>query len=148
MDKLKHFLQKFLLIDDTPHKIAGGAALGVFFGIMPGEGVATTLVIATIFGLNKISATAGVLATNMWTTLFILPLAATVGGFLFHISPQELSREFHQSIELGWRYFFGAAAFLQVALPLLTGFVVVSLAIALLFYLAIYFLLKFKKVHP
>ena len=145
MNKLKTFFKKFLAIDDSPHKIALGAGLGIFFGIMPGEGVATTLVIATILRANKISATAGVLATNMWTTLFVLPFTATVGGFLFGISAQKLIAQFHQSIEFGWRYFFGVAAFRQVALPLLSGFVLVSGASAIFFYLAIYLFLKFKK---
>ena len=64
--KIKNGVKKFFLIDDTPHKIAGGFALGVFWGIMPGEGVATTLITAVLLRLNRLSATAGVAMSNMW----------------------------------------------------------------------------------
>ncbi len=82
-ERIKIFFKKFFLINDTPHKIAAGAALGIFLGIVPGEGVMTTLVLASLFRFNRAAALIGVLATNMWTTLAVLPLAAGVGSFLF-----------------------------------------------------------------
>lgn len=145
-EKVKNFVKRFFLIDDTPHKVAAGAALGIFWGIMPGEGVLTTLVFASIFRFNKLSATAGVLATNMWTTAVILPLAAISGGFLFKVSPQILINNFQSTYHLGLRYFFTEAIFTDLLLPLIVGFLVVSVFISLAFYFILYFLLKYKKV--
>jgi uncharacterized protein (DUF2062 family) len=146
MEKIKNFFRKFFLIDDSPHKIAAGAALGIFLGIIPGEGVLTTLVLASFFGLNRLSATAGVLATNMWTTVFVLPAAASIGSFLFHDNPEALINNFHSSYHLGWKYFFSKIIFLDLVLPLAIGYLIISLLLALAFYFLIYFLLKYNKV--
>lgn len=147
MKKIKDFIKKFFLIDDTPHKVAAGAALGIFWGIMPGEGVATTLVTATILRFNRLSATAGVLATNMWTTAVILPLAAFAGGFLFKVNPSILINNFKSTYHLGLKYFFTEAIFTDLLIPLLVGFLVVSVAISLVFYFLLYFLLKYHKIR-
>lgn len=144
--KIKGFFQHFFTLDDTPHNIAGGVALGVFLGILPGEGVATTLVAAAILKLNKASATVGVLATNMWGTIIALPLATIFGGFLFGQKPSRLTAEFDRTYHLGFKYFLSKAIFFDLALPLIVGFVISAGLIALVFYLIIYFLLKYKKI--
>ena len=79
--------RKFFLINDTPHKVAGGAALGTFLGIVPGEGVLITLLLSSLTRLNRLAALAGVGATNMWTTVLTLPVAAFFGGWIFRIDP-------------------------------------------------------------
>jgi uncharacterized protein (DUF2062 family) len=144
--KIKYFIQKFFLIDDTPHRIAAGAALGIFWGIMPGEGVATTLITASILRFNRLSAAAGVLASNMWMTAVTLPLAAYFGGMLFGVSSQILVDDFKSTYDLGLKHFFTETIFSHLLLPLIVGFFVVSTAISLFFYFLIYFLLKYKKI--
>jgi uncharacterized protein (DUF2062 family) len=146
LQKIKHFFQHFFTLDDSPHHIAGGAALGAFLGILPGEGVATTLIVASIFKLNRAAATAGVLATNMWGTIVTLPLATAIGGFLFGQSPAKLSAEFNQTYHLGLKYFLSKTIFFELALPLMVGFIVSAGLIAAIFYISIFFLLKYKKV--
>ncbi|MCX6763142.1 MAG: DUF2062 domain-containing protein [Candidatus Moranbacteria bacterium] len=145
--KIKQYFRKFFLINDTPHKIAGGAALGIFLGIFPGEGVASTLVLSTVFRLNRLAATAGVLATNTWTTFFIVPLAAIVGGFLFHINPSILIQNFEQTFQSGLSEFFTETIFFQIALPLLSGFFIVSGIVAIGFYFILLYLLKKDKIE-
>ena len=142
MQRIKKFFQQFFLINDTPHKIAGGAALGIFIGIVPGEGILTTLVLASILRLNRLSATAGVLATNMWTTLLMLPLAATVGGFLFGEKKAFLISEFQRTFHLGFRFFLSKAILLDMALPLVVGFIITAGIVAGLFYAILLILLK------
>jgi uncharacterized protein (DUF2062 family) len=144
--KIKNFCTHFFTLDDAPHNIAGGMALGVFLGILPGEGVATTLILAAIFKLNKAAATAGVLATNMWGTVAAMPLATIIGGFLFNQSPSHLSAEFQATYQLGFKYFLSKIIFFELALPLITGFAVASAIIAAISYAGVYFLLKYKKV--
>lgn len=146
VSKVKNFLKKFFLIDDSPHKVAAGLALGVFWGIMPGEGLATTLITASILRFNRLSATMGVLAVNMWTTVVILPLAAIFGGFLFKVSSEVLISNFKSTYRLGIKYFFVETIFTDLFLPLIVGFFTVSAAISLAFYFLSYFLLKYKKI--
>ena len=144
--KIRDFFKKFFLINDTPHKIAAGAALGIFLGIIPGEGVITTLVLASLFRFNRAAALVGVLATNMWTTLAVLPLAASVGSFLFGENYRTLIRDFNDTYHLGLKYFLSKAILFDVTLPLVAGFFIVAGSISLAFYFLLFYLLKTKKV--
>lgn len=145
--KIKKILLKFFLIDDTPHKVAGGAALGIFLGIIPGEGLTATIILSSLFHLNRLSAMAGVLAVNMWSTFFILPLATFVGAFLFNKNSQELIQNFNQNYHLiGYKFFLSKAVFFDLTLPLIAGFLITAGAIALCVYFALLYLLKNHKM--
>jgi uncharacterized protein len=144
--KIKKSFLRFFTLKDTPHKIAAGFALGVFLGIVPGEGVTATLVLATLFRVNKVSATAGVLATNMWGTFVVLPLVTLVGGLLFGVTPDHLTQQFDQTYHLGPRFFLSKAIFFDLALPLIVGFIIVAGTISLIAYFVLYFLLRYKKL--
>jgi len=139
--KIRDYAGQFFLINDTPHKIAGGAALGIFFGIMPGEGVITTLIFASLLRLNRLAATAGVLAVNMWTTLLVLPLAAATGAFIFGENYKNLTNQFHNTNGSYFQLFYNKALFFDITLPLLAGFFVVAGAFALVIYFFLLFLL-------
>lgn len=145
--KIKALFLRFFTLKDTPHNIAAGAALGIFLGILPGEGLATTLIVASLLQFNKASATIGVIATNMWGTIAILPLATVVGGYIFHQNPAYLSANFMQTYHLGLKYFISKAIFFDLALPLIIGFIISAGTIALLFYFIIYYVLKYKKMN-
>lgn len=145
----KKFVSRFFLIDDTPQKVAGGAALGIFLGIFPGEGVLSTLFFAAIFRLNKLAATAGVLATNMWLTIAVLPLAAGVGSLIFRENYSNLIHQFQayrQFDTIKEALLFSVSVLYDFALPLLVGFFVVSGAIAIGSYFLLYFFLKRKHI--
>lgn len=144
--KIRRFFEKFFLIDDTPFKVAAGAALGIFLGIVPGEGVITTLILASVLRFNRLSATAGVLATNMWTTAVVLPLAAVIGGFLFQVSPSELIQSFDSTYHLGWEFFLSKIILKELVFPIVVGFVIAASAISLVFYFLLYSLLKYRKI--
>jgi len=149
-EKIKNFLKQFFLIDDTPNKIAAGTALGVFLGIFPGEGIFSTLFFATIFRLNKLSATAGVLATNMWTTFLVLPLSAGIGSFIFRENYSNLINQFQNyrhTDTVKEVILFSLSIFSDVALPLLVGFFIVAGAIAIGFYFLLYSFLKKRHVE-
>jgi len=144
--KIRDYIKQFFLIDDTPHKVAGGAALGIFLGIVPGEGILATLFLAYIFRLNRLAALAGVLSVNMWTLFFVIPIAATIGGIIFQIDPGSLSESFHHSASLGWGYLFSWSMFCEIALPLLVGFVAFAGAVAAAVYFGLfYFICRHRK---
>jgi uncharacterized protein (DUF2062 family) len=143
--RIKDYIKQFFLIDDTPHKVAGGAALGVFLGMTPGEGVLATLFFAYIFRLNRLAALAGVLAVNMWTTVLALPVAAAIGGLMFHIDPQMLSKSFHESLNIGWQYLFSWNILRETVVPLLVGYIVLAGVIAAVVYFGLFYLLISRK---
>lgn len=146
LDRIKNFIKRFFLIDDTPHKVAAGAALGIFMGIVPGEGVISSLVLATIFRFNRLAATAGVLASNMWTTLLVLPLAAYIGGIIFHIDSNELVKSSKTTLSMGFQNFFSFTILFKLVIPLMVGYIIAAVIISLVFYFLLYFLLKYKKL--
>jgi uncharacterized protein (DUF2062 family) len=143
-EKAKKFIKKFFLINDTPHKIAAGAALGVFLGIAPGEGVLCTLLLSSLLGFNRLAAMAGVLAVNMWTTFLILPFAATIGSFVFGKDYADLSSHFYGASGDYVKLFFSKIFFFNIALPLLVGFFITAGTIALTLYFLLLLLLNFK----
>jgi uncharacterized protein (DUF2062 family) len=137
VEKIKNFVKQFFLIDDTPFKIALGASLGVFFGIVPGEGVLTTIAVCYLFRANRLAGTFGVLSTNMWTTFVVLPLAAFFGAMIFGTDSQTLIEGFNHHGGQGISYYFSKLVFFNFAFPLLAGFAIVSFIIALLVFLLI-----------
>lgn len=139
------FLKRFFLIDDTPHKIAAGAALGIFLGIAPGVGVTATIVLASICRFNRLAAITTALATNTWTLIVALPLSANVGGFLFGGSKSYLVEQFEKYYQRGFSSFLRKEVLFDIALPLTTGFVVVSGIFALVCYVIILLLIKVKN---
>jgi uncharacterized protein (DUF2062 family) len=149
-NKLRKFLKKFFLINDTPTKIAGGAALGVFLGIFPGEGVLSALFFSSVFRLNKLAATAGVLAVNMWMTVIVLPPAALVGSFLFHEKYSNLISQFQkyqQFDTIKETFLFSLSIFSETFIPLLFGFLVVAGTISFGFYFLLLFILKRRHIE-
>jgi uncharacterized protein (DUF2062 family) len=143
--RIRDYIKQFFLIDDTPHKVAAGAALGIFLGIVPGEGVLATLFLSSLFRFNRLAALAGVGAMNMWTTFLVFPAAAAVGCRFFGISYEVLKQNFDRTADAGWRYFLGKAVFFDLTLPLIVGFVAVAGAIALAFYFGLLYILIRKK---
>lgn len=144
--RVKEKIKEFFLIDDTPHKVAGGFALGIFFGMMPSEGPLTTFLISSLLRFNRLSAMAGVFSCNAWSTLAVLPLATVVGGFAFQISPQLLVNSFKEAYALGFDYLFTKAIFFDILTPFFVGYFIVSISIALFFYFLIFFMLKYRKI--
>ena len=144
--RIKNFLEKFFLINDSPHKIAAGAALGIFLGIVPGAGVIAALALSSLFRFNRLSTASASLAVNAWSSLIILPLAATAGGFIFNIAPRILIQDFKNTYSLGWKTFLEETVIFNLLFPLIIGFLLVSATISLVFYWIIFSLLKRKKM--
>jgi len=132
--KTRELLKKFFTIQDTPQNIAAGAAVGVFFGIIPGEGVLTTLVFVFLFRLNRASGLIGVAMTNMWMTALALPPATWIGSILSGETATSLTQKFNEQYHIGWKFFFSKAILFDIVLPVVSGFLIVAFAIALIVY--------------
>lgn len=125
-------------IEASPQAIAGGLAVGMFFGISPLWGLKTLLTLgaATLFRLNPLAAFLSLTAHDLLTPFvpIILRLQYDLGYFLLshphHLPPRLEAADFHPSALLHWTTFF------QAGLPLLVGATIVAIPAALLTYLA------------
>jgi len=144
-EKIKYLLKKFFLINDTPHKVAAGAALGIFLGIIPGMGFLAALVLSSLFRFNRLAALIGAGIMNMWTTFLIFPPAAYAGGWMFGMKYENMKSCFENICQLGMKNFFSKAVFFDLTLPLIMGFLIVAGAIAFLVYFGLLYILCRRK---
>jgi len=87
-NKLFRYLEyKILHIDDTPHKIALGVALGLFIAWSPLIGVHIFLAIAfsVLLRANKFAALVSIWVSNIFTFFIIYYPAYLLGRFIVHI---------------------------------------------------------------
>jgi uncharacterized protein len=142
---VKLFFQKLFLINDTPQKIALGAGLGVFTGIMPGMGPLIALFLAFIFRANRASAVIGSLLTNTWLSIVIFILSVKIGSAIMNLDWRAiyyqwiaLLRHFH------WRNLY-KTSLLETILPIVIGYLILSLFAGVIVYISTLTLLNIKK---
>jgi uncharacterized protein len=143
--KTSQFLKRFFTLNDTPHRIALGAALGIFLGLLPGTGPLAALVCASALRVNKATALFFALATNSWLSLVLLFPAVTLGSLCFGIESAQVLASWQQLISaFSWS---NAAQFFssKIILPILTGYLIISLVVAGLMYGIIFFLSTWKQ---
>lgn len=96
-DKIKRFFRliylKLFRINDTPGKVALGAGLGVFSGILPGTGPLAAICLAIILRANRAAALLGSLITNTWLSFLIFLPAVKAGSFLLGAQWQQIHGE-------------------------------------------------------
>jgi len=127
----KHSL-KLLAIRDTPEAIAGGVAIGIFFGFTPLFGLKTVSAILLAW-LTRSNIIAAVVATTLHD--LVLPFMPVVFvweykiGFLFLNGywPERLSRA-----HLNWSEWRNWKVFLSVGKPILIGSVYCGVPVALI----------------
>lgn len=123
-----------LAIDDTPHSIALGLAIGIFFGFVPLFGMKTLLSIgvAWLCKSNKIAAAISVTLHDL-----LLPFMPAIYFWEYRAGMWALSRPRHSSMSfhhLPVRELMNWTTFLTVGQPLLVGSVLLALPAAFVFY--------------
>jgi len=115
MRQLKDLIKKLLHIEDTPERTALAYSIGIFLGFSPFLGFHTLagLVIAFLFGLNRVAILLGVwtntpwwivpyyvIATwvGMWVTRFSIDWATLKGIFQFGMDQEFMSPDFWSRI--------------------------------------------------
>ena len=140
-------LRKLFIIDDTPQKIALGLGIGVFLGIMPGTGPVAALIIAALVRANKASALIGAVLTNTWFSLVCLVLAAKIGALLMHTNWQEIINRWQQAFRpFAWHKLI-QPEFLRISLTIAIGYLIISLCLGLVAYIAAYLACKAYQSH-
>ncbi len=122
----KSILKKLVLIDDSPHKIAGGLALGVFLGILPGAGPMASLVLAFLLHLNKAAAFLGSVLTNTWFSVATFVVAVKLGSWATGTDWHETYRQCKELMgNFHWQD-LGDISVLGILKPVFVGYAVVG----------------------
>ena len=145
--KLFVFLQhKLFIINDTPQRIALGAGLGVFTGIIPGTGPIAALFLAMLFRVNRAAALLGSLLTNTWLSLVTFFLSIEIGSAIFGMQWRDVYNNWILFFkDFRWVRLFELSTF-NIILPVILGYFIVALSLGFLVYLTT--LIVLKKFKP
>ncbi len=137
---VKKHVRSLLELRDTPHAIAGGVAIGIFFGFIPLYGLKTLLCLGTAW-LGRCSKLAAIVVVSLYDVLapvlpFLMRLQYDVGYWLLshpHHLPAKLEGH-HLKFEdmLNWTTFF------DVGLPILVGSIVIAVPFTAIGYVGTY----------
>ena len=148
---LKEHSLRLLAIRDTPNAIAGGLAIGIFFGFTPLVGMKTLLSIFFAW-LTRSNIIAAVIAVTLHDVA--LPFMPVLFRWEYDIGYWILSDP-HQwpprLRELRWhaREWRSWTTFFSIGQPLLLGSVIVSTPVALLsFWVARRIVIRHHRKHP
>ena len=127
----RRLVRRVLSLDDTPHSIALGTAIGMFIGLTPTVGIQMIIVLAVagitqrLFHFNRLAALITVYISNPIT---IVPLYAAffyIGSLMVDapMSPAEFQEQFEQTLNQGWQDWFAPLQFIfaEVAWPMIIG---------------------------
>ncbi|MCA9049228.1 MAG: DUF2062 domain-containing protein [Planctomycetaceae bacterium] len=126
-------LRSVLALDDSPHAIALGTAIGFFVGLTPSVGIQTIMILALVVVLRPVcyfNSTAAMLSTYVSNPLTMVPLyyfwyrlgccfvpgTATIDQFQALLSFDGLAGWWHATCALG----------VQVGLPMMIGSLLVA----------------------
>jgi uncharacterized protein (TIGR03546 family) len=135
--KFKKIIVKIFRMNNTPHEIALGTAIGVFIGILPFYGFHTLMVlivIALIRPVNKIAVLAGTNISLPPTLPFITWTAYDIGRYILQRGYPPLCWADFKNLNFeSIRYRF---------YPLLIGSLILGGILAVIFYFLTYFVVK------
>ena len=145
IDSIKRIYAKLVFINDTPHKVALGLGLGVFAGIMPGMGILAALFLAFVFRANRASALLGSMLTNTWLSIVTFLLSIKAGSAIMKLDWYQVYKNYRFFLKnFQWADLFKASIF-KLVLPLVIGYIAISLALGLAVYFISYAIIKVIK---
>jgi len=140
VDFIRRHWHRLIQLHDTPHRIAGGTAVGVFFGFTPFFGFKTLLAILSAWGFrcSRVAAAVGVTLHDVMIPLMPVLLLQEYGiGYWLLNSPHAWPAKMkisHLKVDhwLHWK------AFHEVIWPTFVGSLVIGLPVAAIsFYLTL-----------
>lgn len=138
--------RRLVSLHDPPHSIAGGVAIGIFFGFSPLFGLKTVLalVLAWAFRCSPVSAVIAVTLHDLLLPLYpiVLTLQYDVGYFIYHHKfPSQLGLHHMKLVDL-----FKWTTFLTVGWPLLLGSTIFGLPLSIIAYFStLEFVKKYRQ---
>jgi uncharacterized protein (DUF2062 family) len=151
--------RRLLELRDTPHAIAGGVGIGVFFGFSPLFGVKTLLSLAAAW-LTRCSKIAAVIAVSLhdvvWPFLpFLLRIQYDIGYWILsnphHLPPKIALHEVKLHSVLHWETLANMVKWLgsyHGGLPLLIGSIVMAVPAGLIAYVVTYYIARKRHLRP
>jgi len=136
---LRLYWHRLVQLHDTPHRIAGGAAIGVFFGFTPLFGFKTLLGILVAWGFrcSRIAAAIGVTLHDVVIPLMPMLLRAEYGVGYWLLHSHHWPRKFRVD-DLNVHEWLHWKVLHQVIWPTFLGSVVIGIPLsALVFFLAL-----------
>lgn len=147
---IQEYIRKFHeLLDakDAPHSVAGGTAIGVFFGFIPIFGLKTVSAMGVSL-LTRCSVVASVIGVSMHDIL--LPIWPLILRFQFQVGFWLLSHPHHFAPRLTKGDFkiseiFQWDNFIDIGLPLVVGGVVFAIPFTVISYAGVLFVMKWRQ---
>jgi uncharacterized protein (DUF2062 family) len=147
---IREYIRKFHeLLDakDAPHSVAGGTAIGVFFGFIPIFGLKTVSAMGVSL-LTRCSVVASVIGVSLHDIL--IPIWPLILRFQFQIGFWLLSHPHHFAPPLNRDDFkiselFQWDNFVDIGLPLLVGGIVFAIPFSLLSYGAVLLIMNWRQ---
>ena len=138
-------LRHILMLDDAPHSIALGTAIGMFIGMTPTVGIQMILVIVvafltqSLFRFNRVAALITVYISNPLTVAPIYFFHYIVGTLFVggNITWNEFSEKLRSNSDLGWWQEWWEKInwlFVEVGAPLILGSLVVATVLGIATY--------------
>ena len=138
---------KLFKINDTPHKVALGVGLGVFAGLLPGTGPIAALFMAFVFRANRAAALLSSMITNTWLSLVTFILAIKAGSVILKVDWQRVQQQALGLIkDFSWAKLF-KISFLDVLLPVFTGYLIIGLFLGSFCYLITLLIINRRNFH-
>ena len=142
-------LRTILMLDDTPHSIALGTAIGMFFGMTPTVGIQMILVLTfaflmrPFFKFNKVAGVLTVYVTNPLTVVPIYWACYKIGTYFVagHVTYEKFSGILEYKGYEEWSRTVRSLVF-DVGAPLLVGCLLVATVSALLTYPTMIWLIR------
>lgn len=138
---LKLIYLKFFRIHDTPQRIALGAGIGVFLGLIPGTGPIAAIFIAFILRVNRLAALLGSLLTNTWLSILTFFLSIKIGSSIIKTDWQVALDNWRELLRSFRIITLFKLATLKIVLPVIIGYLVVGLCLGLIAYLVTLFII-------
>ncbi len=139
---LKLIYLKLFRINDTPQKIALGVGIGVFLGILPGAGPIAAIFTALVLRVNRAAAFLGSLLTNTWTSVATFFLSIKIGSGIMGIDWQVVHSKWMQFLkDFKFANLFKLAT-LEIILPVIIGYFVISFCLGIVAYLITLLIIK------
>jgi uncharacterized protein (DUF2062 family) len=140
--KFKELRNKLLGINDSPHRIALGAGLGLFLGVFPGTGAIAAIVGAFIIRANKAAALAGALLVNTWINVVSFPAALAIGAFILRVDPRTIAQDWSQLTgHFTWQALW-SLLLRDTVIVLLAGYMLIGLLLGIAGYFFTYTLIR------
>jgi len=137
---------KMMRVNDTPHHIALGFAIGIFYGLMPFVGVIFTIVTAMIFKANKAAALIGCFVTNTWMSAALILPSVRLGAKLFGLNWEYVWRDMLKYLKMpGIKATINSLSG-DVIIPSLVGFIIIALSMSVLsYFIGLFFVLEYRN---